>query len=102
MTRGRYRRDPSPWETEFGRWVSDFGASRIVEALANDPSLRVTNQAVHEWLQGHTPCPARATALVELSGGRLTLEAIYDHGREIRRLPSPAALERDIERQHQR
>jgi len=36
----------SRWETEFGRWVSDFGVSRIVIELARDPDLRVTNQAV--------------------------------------------------------
>ncbi len=102
LAMGRHKRDPSRWETEFGRWVGDFGVSRIVEALAHDPNLRVTNQAVYEWLQGHAPRPARAMALVELSGGRLTLEAIYGHGREIRRSQSLAAPERDIERQHQR
>jgi hypothetical protein len=90
------------WETEFGRWVGDFGAPRIVKALARDPDLRVTNQAVYEWLQGHAPRPARAMALVELSGGRLTLEAIYEHGREIRRSSSQAAPENDIGRQRQR
>ncbi len=46
LARGRHKRDPSRWETEFGRWVSDFGVSRVVEALAHDPNLRVTNQAV--------------------------------------------------------
>ena len=98
---GPYKRDPSRWETEFDRWVSDFGVQRIVAALAHEPDLRVTNQAVYEWLQGHAPRPARAMALVELSGGRLTLEAIYKHGREVRRLSGPAAPERDIEGQHQ-
>jgi len=102
LAKGRYRRAPSRWETEFGRWVGDFGVSRIVKALAHDPDLRVTNQAVYEWLQGHAPRPARAMALVELSGGQLTLEAIYEHGREIRRSSGPAAPERDIERRHQR
>ncbi len=48
------------------------------------------------------PRPARAMALVELSGGRITLEAIYEHGHEIRRSPSPVVPEREIERQHQR
>lgn len=102
LARGRYRRVPSRWETKFGRWVSDFGVSRIVTALAHDPDLRVTNQAVYEWLQGHAPRPARAMALVELSGGRLSLEAIYQHGREIRRSSSPVAPEDDVGRQHHR
>ena len=82
---GRFRRTPSRWETEFGRWVGDFGVSRIVSALAYDPDLRITNQTVYEWLQGHAPHPSRAMALVQMSGGRLTLDAIYGHGREVRR-----------------
>ncbi len=83
---GRFRRTPARWETEFGRWVSDFGVSRIVSALAPDPALRITNQTVYEWLQGHAPHPTRALALVEMSGGRLTLNAIYEHGREVRQV----------------
>jgi hypothetical protein len=82
--------------------VGDFGVPQIVKALARDPDLRVTNQAVYEWLQGHPPRPARAMALVDLSGGRLTLEAIYEHGREIRRPEGPSAPEVDTERQRQR
>jgi hypothetical protein len=80
---GRFERVPDRWQTEFGRWVRDVGVSRIVTALAQDPDLRVTNQAVYEWLRGHAPRPARAIALVELSGGRLTLDAIYGHSRQI-------------------
>ncbi len=81
---GRFRRAPSRWQTDFGRWVGDTGVPRIVAALARDPDLRVTNQAVYEWLQGHSPRPTRAIALVEMSEGRLTLEAIYRHGMEVR------------------
>jgi len=72
------------WESEFGRWVAEYGVSAIVEALANDPQLRVTKHAVYEWLRGHAPHPDRARALVRLSRGRLTLEAIYQHVREER------------------
>jgi hypothetical protein len=85
---GRYKRDPNRWQTDFGRWVADFGVPRIVAGLAHDPDLRVTNQAVYEWLQGHAPQPARAMALVELSQGRLTLEAIYQHGRQMKQFES--------------
>ena len=82
---GRFKRAPNRWQTEFGRWVADFGVPRIVAGLAHDPALRVTNQTVYEWLQGHAPQPARAMALVEMSQGRLTLESIYQHGRQMRR-----------------
>lgn len=84
LAAGRFKRAPARWQTDFGRWVSDVGVPRIVAGLAHDPALRVTNQAVYEWLQGHAPQPARAMALVEMSGGRLTLEAIYQHSREVR------------------
>ena len=84
LAKGRYRRVPSRWDTEFGRWVSDVGVPHIVAALAIDPDLRITNQTVYEWLQGHAPHPTRALALVEMSGGRLSLEAIYRHGQEVR------------------
>ena len=83
---GRYRRTPMRWETDFRRGVSVFGVSRIVSALAPDPDLRITNQTVYEWLQGHAPHPTRALALVEMSGGRLTLNAIYEHAREVRQV----------------
>ena len=102
LARGRHKRVLSRWETDFGRWVGDFGVPRIVKALAHDPDLRVTNQAVYEWLQGHPPRPARAMALVELSGGRLTLEAIYQHGRAMRASSTPAAPQSNAERERQR
>ena len=88
LERGRFKRVPDRWQTDFGRWVADFGVPRIVAGLAHDPDLRVTNQAVYEWLQGHAPHPARAMALVEMSGGRLTLEAIYQHSRQIKQSES--------------
>jgi len=94
MVRGRCRQVPSRWETEFGRWVSDFGVSRIVSALAHDPDLRVTNQSVYEWLQDHPPTASRALALVAMSRGRPTLNAIYHHAHEIRRPPDTAGKER--------
>ncbi len=84
LVKGRYRRAPSRWDTEFGRWVGNFGVSRIVAALARDPDLCVTNQAVYAWLQGHAPHYTRAMALVEISQGRLTLDAIYQHGRQMK------------------
>jgi hypothetical protein len=84
LASGRFKRAPDRWQTDFGRWVADVGVPRIVAGLAHDPLLRITNQAVYEWLQGHAPHPARAMALVEMSHGRLTLEVIYQHGRQMR------------------
>jgi hypothetical protein len=91
LLRRRYRRDPLRWQTEFGRWVGDYGVPRIAQALACDPDLRVTNRAVYEWLQGHPPGPTQAVALVELLGGRPGLEAIYEHGRAMRASSTLAA-----------
>lgn len=101
LVSGRFKRDPARWKTEFGRWVGEVGVPQIVKALASDPDLRVTNQAVYEWLQGHPPRPARAMALVEMSGGRLTLEAIYKHGREVRRSQDPCSPEDNTRSEHQ-
>ena len=81
---GRYKRDPDRWQTEFGRWVADFGVPRIVAVLGQDPDLRVTKHAVYHWLKGYAPRPDRALALVEMSQGRLTLDAIYQHGRQMK------------------
>ncbi len=81
---GRYKRDPDRWQTDFGRWVADFGVPRIVAVLGQDPNLRVTKHAVYHWLKGYAPRPDRALALVEMSHGRLTLEAIYQHGRQMK------------------
>jgi hypothetical protein len=67
LAKGRFKRVPSHWDTEFGRWVSDFGVPRIVSALARDPDLRVTNNAIYQWLGGRSPRPARALALVHFA-----------------------------------
>jgi len=72
------------WETDFGRWVADYGPSEIVERFREDPELRITQHAVYEWLRGHVPRVERAMALVELSAGHLTLEQIYAHGNQVK------------------
>ncbi len=90
LERGRFKRVPDRWQTTFGRWVADFGVPRIVAGLAHDPALQITNQTVYEWLQGHAPRPDRAMALVKMSQGRLTLEAIYRHSRQMKQSQSNA------------
>lgn len=85
LARGGAKRAADRWNTDFGRWVSDVGVSQIVIALAHDPDLKVTNDAVYEWLRGHAPQPRRAMALVAMSEGRLTLDAIYRHASQVRK-----------------
>jgi len=90
LARGRFKRVPSRWKTEFGQWIAEVGVVGIVSALAHDPDLRITKHSVYMWLGGRAPRAARAMALVKLSRGRLTLDAIYDHCREVRRTtPGP-------------
>ena len=91
------RRAPVRWETDFGRWVGQFGVGRIVEEFdrraakrdengATHPELRVARQAVQHWIAGrHCPRPEHARLLVELSQGRLTLEQVYAHIGQVRR-----------------
>jgi hypothetical protein len=88
LTDGSCRRArDARWQTRFGSWVDEIGVFRIVDALGHDPDLAVTSHAVYRWLSGNcAPNPRRARALVELSGGELTLEVIYDHTREMKRL----------------
>lgn len=83
---GYCRRALPRWRTRFGRFVAETGVPRIVEALASDPDLRVTRQAVYSWVAGHEPRPDRARALVAMSEGRLTLETVYSHNRELARI----------------
>lgn len=44
---GQFKRTPARWQTEFRHWVNETGVPRIVAALARDPDLRVTNDAVY-------------------------------------------------------
>jgi len=78
------RRSPPRWATPFGSFVSDFGVGRIVLSLAASGNP-VTNRAVYAWVGGFTrPRPDRAIAMVQISGGRLTLDDVYRQGMEIR------------------
>lgn len=90
------RRSLPGWQTTFGRWVGDIGVPGIVLALKPDPDLRVTPNCVYQWLLGHQPRPARAQALVDMSAGQLTLDAVYGHIRELRELRN--AVDQRIEK----
>lgn len=75
------------WNTTFGRWVREVGVTEIMSTLRPDPDLRVTDKSVYSWVANRTiPRPARAQALVDMSHGVLTLEAVYGHARELREL----------------
>lgn len=77
------RRALPRWHTRFGQAVGELGVRAIVDGLKSDPATRITNKGVYEWLRGHQPSPDRAEALVRLSEGRLTLDIIYSHRREL-------------------
>lgn len=78
-----YRRDPIRWRTRFGRWVSQMTVSAIVDELNRSPDTAVTPQAVYDWLNGRAPRPERARALVQLSGGEISLDDIYSHRAQV-------------------
>ncbi len=87
MAQSEYCRRALPrWSTRFGRVVAEIGVPEIAKALASDPALKVPKRAVYSWLEGHEPRPDRARALVRISGGKLSLETIYGHKRELARL----------------
>ncbi len=73
------------WRTRFGSWAGKFTVRRIVEELtARD--LPVDVRTVHHWIAGDiAPRPARAQALVEMSGWSLAMEDVYRHREEVRR-----------------
>jgi len=84
---GYCRRALPRWSTRFGKVVREIGVPQIAKALASDPDLRVTKTAIYDWIAGGTtPRPDRARAIVKLSRGKLDLDAIYSHRRELERL----------------
>jgi hypothetical protein len=74
------------WHTRFGQAVGEIGVPTIVEGLKSDPETRITKGGVYEWLRGHCPTTERAEALVRISEGKLTMEMIYSHKRELDQL----------------
>lgn len=81
-----YPRNPTRWRTRFGSWVNRRGVASIVRELAHRPHTAITRRTVYGWLEGHTPHPDRALALVRLAGGEITLDDIYGHRAELARL----------------
>lgn len=71
------------WRTRFGSWIAHTSVPTIVDHLSADPNLRVTRHGVYQWVYGHAPTADRAQALVRLSAGSLSFEAIYSHRQEL-------------------
>jgi hypothetical protein len=67
-----------------------------------EPDLRVTNETVYEWLRSHAPRPSRAMAMVEMSGGHIRPEAIYQHNRQVRQSSGGTAQDTGTESSLQR
>lgn len=72
-----YRRETRRWRTRFGKWISNMTVSAIVAELNRSPDTACTPQTVYAWLNGRAPRPERARALVQLSGGEISLDDIY-------------------------
>lgn len=86
------RRDPF-WRTRFGSFVSNYGNGGAEAEVSGVPRLvmdlsergvSLSKQTVYHWLSGATsPRPHVAEVLRDLSGGQLTLDAIFEHRREV-------------------
>ena len=82
------RRKDQYWKTTFGRWVSDYGVSALVRDLhaAGEP---IHPRTVHCWLSGRVYVRTSiALKLVDLSQGSISIQAIYDHKRELKTPPT--------------
>lgn len=71
-------RTATRWRTAFGSWVGTYTVPRLCSDLG------VTSNAVYSWVAGrHIPDPARASAMVELSRGAISMQQIYQHRTEV-------------------
>ena len=78
------------WGTRFGSWVKRYGTGN----LARDVGVGLygaplTPKAVIQWVAGsRAPRPAHALRIVQLAGGRVSLDDIYRQ--RARTAPHPA------------
>ena len=73
------RRYAPRWNSHFGRWVSDFGAGRLVTAL-QERGEPIHIRTPYRWISGRSsPRHPVALKIVELSGGEVSLDDIYRH-----------------------
>lgn len=68
------------WSTEFGQWLQDVGVDYVAEEIG------VTPHAVYGWVAGRTkPDLDTAARLADLSRGRITVDDVARHRRDITR-----------------
>lgn len=73
------------WGTRLGRWLADYGVPNVRLALRRQ-GLRTGVHTVYAWIAGqNVPRADAAYALVKLSRGKLTMDDVYEHSREVRR-----------------
>ena len=76
------RIDDGRWDSNFGKFVSNYGVTPLAEQLAIQPA------AVYHWIRSATsPRPAIAADICELARARgidLSLEDVYGHARKPR------------------
>jgi hypothetical protein len=78
----RQARGPG-WNSRFGSWVRSYPVSRLIVDL-EVIGLAVTRPAVYQWISGRTtPQLRRAHAMVQLSGGSISLDDVYAHRSQI-------------------
>jgi hypothetical protein len=67
--------------TKFEKWVRGFGVAKLAASMrAIGPDAEVTTSAIYQWLYGETePRSPKATAMVRLSRGTISLADIYRH-----------------------
>jgi len=69
----------SRWDTKLGKWVAKYTVPKLIEEYRSR-GFSVTASAVYLWIRGTTvPRPDKATVIVELSGGELSLADVYSH-----------------------
>jgi len=68
-------------ETKFAAWIKGYGVSKLVaEMRKRGAYIAITHSAAYQWLrQEHEPRPKKQRALVEISGGAITLDDIAAH-----------------------
>lgn len=78
------RRNPR-WKTRFGSFVSRHTVARLCRDLNAALGYPTHESTVYGWIRGDScPRPDRALAIVAASGGRLRVEDLLQHRREVR------------------
>ena len=85
------QRDPGRWQTHLGRWVCSNGVLRIATELRS-AGVVVTEGAVYQWLSGRVfPRRVEGHYLIQISGGALNGQDLFDHAQAVRPLPAVLA-----------